>query len=102
MTTLWNKLVEYPVLYQLDEQSTIQLHPALHDSISSRLLCYLEDDSGYYLNTICLSDFIRSGKETTDSLFGTNFFRCLVSSAKRPHSPNPSTGETLFGTILFQ
>jgi len=62
MTTLWDKLKESKNLYQLDEQSTIELHPAIHDPSSPRLFCILRDDCDYYLNTICLSDFIRSSE----------------------------------------
>ncbi|CAF3437155.1 unnamed protein product, partial [Rotaria sp. Silwood2] len=60
MTTLWNKLKESQQLYQLDEQSTIKLHPAQHEPLSPRLLCILKDNNGFYKDTICLSNFIRS------------------------------------------
>jgi hypothetical protein len=59
MTTFWDKLQQPENLYELDEQSTIKLHPAIHDSSSPRLFCILKDDTNY---TICLSDFIRSSE----------------------------------------
>ncbi|CAF3067375.1 unnamed protein product, partial [Rotaria sp. Silwood2] len=62
MTTLWNKLKESQQLYQLDEQSTIKLHPAQHEPLSPRLLCILKDNNGFYKDTICLSNFIRSSE----------------------------------------
>jgi len=62
MTTFWDKLQQPIKLYELDEQSTIKLHPAIHDSSSPRLFCILKDDTNYCLNTICLSDFIRSSE----------------------------------------
>ena len=63
MTTLWQKLVEPPSLYQLDEQTTIHLHKALHDPSSPRLLCVLTDNRSCYWDAICLSDFIRASKK---------------------------------------
>jgi hypothetical protein len=62
MITWWNKSKELEILYELDEQSTIDLHPAVHEPSSPRLFCILKDDGGYYMDTICFSDFIRSSE----------------------------------------
>ena len=61
--TMWDKShpQEVPV-YHLDEQSTVRLHPAIHDPSSPRLLCVLQQDGHINWETFCLSDFIRSSK----------------------------------------
>ncbi|CAF1176210.1 unnamed protein product [Rotaria sp. Silwood1] len=72
MTTLWNKLKESEKLYQLDEQSTIKLHSAQHESLSPRLFCILKDNNCDCLDTICLSDFIRKKKASKRYLTNTD------------------------------
>lgn len=101
MTTLWNKLKETEIIYRLDEQSTIGLHPAKHDSISPRLLCILKDDCRWYVNTICLSDFIRSSKQQTIEIINKTFLLfCLESPSKRKLLITNSTG-IIFTTDSF-
>ncbi len=60
MTTMWNKSVETEEkIYELDEQTTVDLHPAAHESSSPRLLCVLREKDGFDWSTSCLSDFVR-------------------------------------------
>ncbi len=63
MVTMWDKSQPLEeIVHQLDEQSTIELHPAIHDSSSPRLLCVLRQGGQINWETFCLSDFIRSSK----------------------------------------
>ncbi|CAF3893697.1 unnamed protein product, partial [Rotaria sp. Silwood1] len=60
MITKWNKSKkDFEIIHQLDEKNVVQLHSAIHDSCSPRLLCVLVRDNSPDWNTICLSDFIR-------------------------------------------
>ncbi|CAF3839790.1 unnamed protein product, partial [Rotaria sp. Silwood1] len=60
MITKWNKSKkDFEIIHQLDEKNVVQLHSAIHDSCSPRLLCVLVRDNNPDWNTICLSDFIR-------------------------------------------
>jgi hypothetical protein len=63
MVTMWDKSQPLEeIVYQPDEQSTIRLHPAIHDPSSPRLLCVLRQGGQINWETFCLSDFIRSSK----------------------------------------
>jgi hypothetical protein len=65
MVTKWNKSKKEPEeFYRYDDQRTVLIHPAKHDSQSPRLFCVLQRDSETDWNTFCLSDFIRTRKYT--------------------------------------
>ncbi|CAF4371771.1 unnamed protein product, partial [Rotaria magnacalcarata] len=63
MITKWDKSKkQLEAIYELNEQSVVELHTAAHDSSSSRLLCVLERNGALDWDTLCLSDFIRTPK----------------------------------------
>jgi hypothetical protein len=65
MITKWNKFQkEQEEFYRYDDQRTVLIYPAEHDSQSPRLFSVLQQDSVTDWNTFCLSDFIRTRKYT--------------------------------------
>ena len=59
MLTEMKRLEEDEFVYQLTNEETMALHPAVHEPMPPRLLCVLEIAGEIKWNTVCLSDFIR-------------------------------------------
>ncbi|CAF3632958.1 unnamed protein product [Rotaria socialis] len=85
MITKWDKSKkQLEAIYELSEQSVVELHTAAHCPSSPRLLCVLARNGVPDWDTLCLSDFIRTPKSATERSSSSS--RDRICSPKRKRS----------------